>query len=1060
MGSRHCTGCGHGASERARFCELCGAALTQGAMPLRAPSDLESKILQARTGIEGERKQVTVMYTDIVSSMELTRSLDSERWGFVLDRFLAIAASAVHAYEGTVNQFTGDGLMAVFGAPLAHEDHARRACLAVLELQREVVGLAADVATTDGVEFAIRCGLNSGEVVVGAIGDDVHMDFVPVGNTTALGKRIESLAPVGSTAVSASTAALVEGEFELRELGEFEVKGMERRQRVLELVGRGAAQTRLQALAATRGLTRFVGRDEERAVLEGALERAIAGAGGAVGIVGDAGVGKSRLVHEFVAACTARGLAVSSASGVGHGRYVPFLPVLALLRNYFDIDERDAPEIARERVAGAMLALDPAFASDLPWLFEFLGVPDPDGPLPMADPSVRRRRLLTVATQALTARGYDEPAVLVLEDLHWIDDASDAFLEELVEAVAGTRILVVTTYRPGYDDAWMTEGPHIQLSLGPLDPVATEHLLAGLLGGDRSLDELGSLIEARTRGNPFFLEEVVQALVENGRLSGARGAYRLETELEQLALPPTVQAALAARIDRLPPREKTLLQTMSVIGQEAPGDLLSAVSGLGDDELAEAVVVLARGQWVIPPDPSGRRDYVFKHPLTQEVAYGSQLTDWRARAHREVAAAIERTYPEALDERAALVAHHCEAAGDRIAAAGWHARAAGWAEVASPAEGMRHWRRVRQLTSELDGSRESSELAARARVGVLSLGWRLGMSPEETAAIHAEAYDDGQRPRVDLFYSGTLMHSGREREGLEGFRAVSRQSVAAGEEGLVLTASTGVAYAGWVAGFLGEGVEAISYALTLAADDPTIGSGLAFVCPLAHAYGHRGQNLGYQGELDRAHQDFARAIELAHEHDDPETECATYANLALLEAHVGDYDAALGHAAQGRAIADLAGNAIHVIASSVPAGVAEAGTERFADALARAQSDLATIRAHRIGLYYEPLLLATVARSKLGLADPDGALAAAEEAVAIAVARGLGACALAAPITLSQVLLATGGVAAGERVDDVLAGAARVVRESGARLFEPQIHRELAALGRLRDDDATAELGA
>jgi class 3 adenylate cyclase len=273
MGSKRCAECGHRGSESARFCEQCGSALRPDARPLRAPDPLARKILGERAGLEGERKQVTVMFTDIVGSMELTRSLDTERWGVVLDRFLGIAAGAVHGLEGTVNQFTGDGLMAVFGAPVAHEDHARRACLAVLRLQRGVVELAEELARTDRVEFAVRCGLNSGEVIVGSIGDDLHMDFAPLGNTTALGKRMESLAPVGSTAISASTAALVEGEFELRELGEFEVKGAGAPQRVLELVGPGAANTRLEAVAATRGLSRFVGRDAERAALEAALEQ-------------------------------------------------------------------------------------------------------------------------------------------------------------------------------------------------------------------------------------------------------------------------------------------------------------------------------------------------------------------------------------------------------------------------------------------------------------------------------------------------------------------------------------------------------------------------------------------------------------------------------------------------------------------------------------------------------------------------------------------------------------------------------------------------------------------
>jgi tetratricopeptide (TPR) repeat protein len=880
---------------------------------------------------------------------------------------------------------------------------------------------------------------------------------VPVGNTTALGKRIESLAPVGSTAISASTAALVDGEFELRELGEFDVKGAGERHRMLELVGPGPARTRLEALAATRGLSRFVGRDAERTELESALEQALDGDGRAIGIVGDPGVGKSRLVREFGAGCVARGVAVNSSACVAHGRYVPFLPVLALYRDFFEIDERDAPEISRERIASAILPLEPDLAEDMPLLFEFLGVPDPDQPLAPLDPVTRRSRLLAVATRALTARNRDAAAVLVVEDLHWIDDASDAFLEQLVEAVVGTRMLVICTYRPEYDDAWTSAGPNTRLSLGPLDADATDDLLTELLGRDRSLEGLAAVIEARTAGNPFFVEEVVQALVESCRLSGERGDYRLAAELEALILPPTVQAGLAARIDRLPERAKALVETMAVIGQEIPGPLLSGVSDLSESELAETVEALASAQWVVPRGLGRSREYTFKHPLTQEVAYGSQLSGRRARAHRTVAAAIERTYPDGLDERAALLAHHYEAAGDELAGARWHARAATWAEVASPADAMRHWRRVRHLTSALDPSPERDELAATARVGILSLAWRLGVSQDETAALHAEVNADVERFPAALFYAGSLMHSGREREGLEGFRQAARAAVATGDPGLALTVSTGVAYASWIAGSLSEALAAIDRALPLAAGDPTTGSGLAFVCPLAHAYGDRGQCIGYMGELEQAHQNFGRAIEMAREHDDPETQSAAHAKLALLEAEVANYEAALSSAAQGLAIAERAGNAVHIVACSVPAAAAEAGVGRFADALARAESNLATIRQQRIGLYFEPLLLATIARSKLALDEPDDALAAAEEAVQIADARGLTTCALSAPIALAQVLIASRGAAGGERIDIVLARALRVARESRARVFEPQIRRELTALGRLHGDEITVE---
>lgn len=1057
MGTRNCNDCGHRAAGRARFCEQCGAALTPSARPLRAPRTLEDKILRQRTGIEGERKQVTVMYTDIVGSMQLTRSLDTERWGFVLDRFLGIAAAAVHAFEGTVNQFTGDGLMAVFGAPLAHEDHARRACLAVLELQREVAGLAAELARSDEVEFAVRCGLNSGEVIVGSIGDDVHMDFVPIGTTTALGKRIESLAPVGSTAISASTAALVEGEFVVRELGEFEIKGAEARQRVLELVGPGAAQTRLAAVAATRGLSPFIGREAEAAALRSALEHALTGDGRAVAIVGDAGVGKSRLVHEFAAACAARGLTVTSTRGVAHGRYVPLLPMLALYRDYFGIADRGAPALARTRIETMMLALDPAFAADLPLLFEFLGVVDPERPLAPLDHQARQHELLALMRRAVTARSRNEAAVLVVEDLHWIDDASAAFVEQLVEAVAGTRTLLVATCRPEYEVAWASDDPHALLTLGPLDAGATDDLLSALLGGDPSLDGLAALIEARARGNPFFIEEIVQALAENGHLTGTRGKYRLAAELDGLVLPATVQAGLAARIDRLPVREKALVQTMAVIGDEIPGPLLSEVADLSASQLAEAVDVLARAQWVIAHGPTGSSEYVFKHPLTREVAYGSQLSEPRARAHDAVAAAIERTYPGGLDERAALLAHHCEASGETLKAARWHARAAAWAELRSPADGMRHWRRVRQLASELDASPERDELAAEARIGILRLAWRLGVSREETAALHAEAHEHAERFHLDLFYAGSLMHSGREREGLDAFRAAGRQAVAAGDRGRVLTASNGVAYASWIAGSLTEAVETIDRALALAAGDPKAGSGLAFVCPLAHAMQTRGQSVGYMGELEGARRDFDRALELAREHGDAQTESACHANRALLEADVGEIEAALGSAALGLAIAERAGDTIHALACSTPAAVAQAGAGRFAAALALAESNLATIRRHGIGLYYEPALLATIARSRLALGTHDDALAAAEEAVAIADARGLATCALPARIALAQVLMATRGAAAGARIDAILARAARVARESLAHAFEPQIQRQVAALARLRGEDISAE---
>jgi class 3 adenylate cyclase/tetratricopeptide (TPR) repeat protein len=1082
---RHCGQCGHAASEGARFCEQCGSALTPGGRPLQAPDPLAAKILSERPAIEGERKQVTVMFTDIVGSMELTRSLDTERWGVVLDRFLALAAGAVHGLEGTVNQFTGDGLMAVFGAPLAHEDHARRASLAVLELQREVAGFAVELAQSDEVEFAIRCGLNSGEVIVGSIGDDLHMDFTPIGNTTALGKRMESLAPVGSTAISASTAALVAGEFELRELGEFEVKGAAERQRVLELVGPGAAQTRLEAVAATRGLSRFVGRDPERAQLEAALAGALSGKGRAVGIVGEPGVGKSRLVREFVNRCRSRGISVNSAGCVAHGRFVPFLSALALYRHYFGIGERDAPELARERIETTMLALDPAFAADLPLLFDFLGVPDPDRPLAPLDPEARPRQLLSLITRGVKARSRHQPAVLVFEDLHWIDDASAAFLEALVEVATDSRTLLVTTYRPEHQPAWTNTGPHTELALPPLSAEASAELLVDLLGSDTSLDGLAGLIEERTGGNPFFIEEIVQGLAESGHLTGGRGGYRLAGELGDLVLPPTVQAVLAARIDRLPAREKALVQTMSVIGKDVPGPLLSEVSSVVADELAAAVTRLAVAHLVSEQDAAGGgREYVFKHPLTQEVAYGSQLTARRARVHAAVAAAIERTYPDGLDERAALIAHHCEAAGDKLKAVHWHARAGAWAEVTSPADGMRHWRRVRQLASELDSSPAVDELATKARIGILGLAWRLGMSPQETAAIHAEAQEprpgkdasvsvaveqvgdspqqdqppaDRERFLLDVNYSGTLFLGGQGREGLELARRLSREAVASGDPGLAIAVGAAALSANWIAGSLHEAVEVADRVLGLAGDDTTAGAGLAAVSPYSACLKWRGVCAGHAGDVARARSDLERAIAVAREHGDAEMESSAHSMRSWLQTTVGESASALDSAERGLELAEAAGNTLYIARAQAALALAHAHENDIAEALDHAESALATIGERGTGLYLEPMLLASIAKARLRLGEPEAALAAAEEAIEIMDARGLTACALTAPIALAQVLIATEGAAAGERIESVLARAMQVARESGALVYEPQIHHELAALARLRGDEAGAE---
>ena len=618
-----CSHCGAVLRATAKFCDTCAQPVTHGrqAEPKLAgagtptqlapdpcsytPKHLADKILQSKSALEGERKQVTVLFADVKGSMALAEQVDPEEWHRILDRFFQILTDGVHRFEGTVNQYTGDGIMALFGAPIAHEDHAQRACYAALHLRDELRGYAAELKRTRGLSFAVRMGLNSGEVVVGSIGDDLRMDYTAQGHTVGLAQRMEQLADGGTAYLSEHTAKLVQGFFVLRELGVFTVKGVRDALHVFELQGAGAFRSRLDA-ARTRGFSRFVGRAEEMQMLEAALARAQAGHAQIVGIVGEAGLGKSRLSYEFLEGCRARGLMTYEAHGVAHGKTIPLLPILQLCRAFYGITEQDSDARARELIAGRLLLLDDAFRDSLPLVFDFLGVPDPERPVPRIDPEARQRQLFAVFRGVIQARGQRETSVTLLEDLHWFDAGSEAFLEPLLDAQSGTRGLVLLTFRPEYHADWTHKSAYQQLALQPLGPEALRQLLVDLLGTDPSLTGLAAAIHARTAGNPFFSEEVVQVLIEAGTLVGTRGSYRLVAPIAKLEVPGTVHAVLAARIDRLGEREKHVLQTAAVIGKTFAEPVLRRVlfppfEKGGPGGICDASDTVARAQ--IPLNP-------------------------------------------------------------------------------------------------------------------------------------------------------------------------------------------------------------------------------------------------------------------------------------------------------------------------------------------------------------------------------------------------------------------------------------------------------------------------
>src|SRR5262252_1509113 len=608
------------------------------------PRHLAEKILTTRSALEGERKHLSILFVDVVDSMRLAEKLDAEEWHRVLDRVFEILAAAIHGVEGTINQFTGDGVMALFGAPIAHEDHARRACQAALAA-REDLRAYAETLRPRGVELAVRMGINSDEVVVGKIGDDLRMDYTAQGQSVGLAARVQQLAAPGTVLVTENTAQLVEGFCLLSDAGLRSVKGVTAPVRVLELSAMGPARSRLDA-AGRRGLTRLVGRDAELTWLEGVLARSIKSDGQVVGVVGEAGIGKSRLCLEFARRSRARGVALYEAHCPAHAVTVPRFAIRDLLRSFLGLTQTDEVEAMRQSVAEQLSALDASLADAVPLALDVLGV-------------------------------AAQPTLVLIDDAHWLDPASHDLVRELAAAVRGTRSLLLTNFRPEYRPAWTGGSHYQQLALSPLGAEAARELLHELLGSQGALGELADSILERTGGNPFFTEEVVQALVGAGSLVGERGAYRLTAPVEALALPATVQALLASRIDRLNEVAKNVLQAAAVIGKQFDEPLLREASGVAAPrELDAALADLEDLDFIRLVGFSPHPEYAFKHPLMADVAYRSQLGERRAQLHAAVATALEKLRADRLGEYASLIAHHWEASGMRFEASRWKRRAA------------------------------------------------------------------------------------------------------------------------------------------------------------------------------------------------------------------------------------------------------------------------------------------------------------------------------------------------------------------------------------------------
>lgn len=678
-----------------KFCNECGAAVATATTP-------------------AEYKQVTVLFADVVHSMGIAAAVGAERLREIMAELADRCAAVVRRYGGGVDKFTGDGIMAVFGAPVALEDHALRACLTALEVQDQAKRLAVDVRERDGVQLQLRVGLNSGEVIAGQIGSG-PFGYTAVGEQVGMAQRMESGAPPGGVMLSASTARLVDGAVALGEPEMVCIKGANEPVIGYRLLGAGDRRRTTE-----RAESNLVGRRWEMSAVARLFDRALGGHGAVVQVAGEPGIGKSRLVREVAAMAAVRGVEVFSAFCESHTSQVPFHAVARLLRSVTGVEGLDGPA-ARARVRDRIPDADP---EDALLLDDLLGIADPSTAIPAIDPGARRRRVAALVKAARLSR--QSPGVYIVEDAHWIDEVSESMVTDFLTVIPETPSLVLVTYRPEYHGALSRVAGAHTVALAPLSDSETATLVVHLLGADPSVDALGQRVAERAAGNPFFAEELVRELAERGVLRGEPGAYLSAAEVSEVSVPATLQATIAARIDRLDPKAKRTLSAAAVIGSRFGLDLLTV---LGVEPVVDELVA---AELIDRVSDTGQPEYVFHHPLIHSVAYKAQLKSNRSDLHRRVAAAIEAREPESGDENAALIAEHLESAGDLHAAYGWHMRAATWATNRDISAARVSWQRAAKIADALPANPQQAAMRIAPLTMLCGTGWR----------VHADLADD------------------------------------------------------------------------------------------------------------------------------------------------------------------------------------------------------------------------------------------------------------------------------------------------------------------------------
>jgi class 3 adenylate cyclase/tetratricopeptide (TPR) repeat protein len=969
-----CAACGRGCHPAARFCGWCGASRT-----------LPMSVVEPR----GERKQATVLFADIVGSTEMIAGLDAEEAFGRLQPAVEAMAQAVRRFDGTILGRLGDGLKAIFGAPRAQEGHALMACQAALSMQ--------EAMASQPTPIRIRIGLHSGEVVAGAMSAGSSQEQEAQGITLHIASRIEQAAEPGGILLSAACRDLVSAYCDTRQVGTRVLKGIAAPVEVFRLLGLkpGVASDRFR----DENLVQMRGRESEFGILKRALLDAEQGAGSAIGIVAVPGIGKSRLCYEFSEWCRERQVDVFEARAHIFGKATPLLPVLELMRALFRITPLMEAATARRQIEEKLLALDPSFAGDLPFLADFLGLPVPELEGQNIDPKARRARLLRVVQGMVKAAG-SRTSVIVFEDLHWLDEPSQDFLETIVKAASGTNFVVVLNYRPNWPCPWLALPHYRQLRLAELDSGDIDGLVRDLTGDDPTLEKMISHVARQSDGNPFFAEELVRALARSGVLTGERGHYRLaSSEWHEPVLPPTIEAAIGARLDILPEREKMLLQVGAVIGKEYPATLAREVAGISAGEARQLFGRLCDLDLIKASPTVHGPGFAFGHPLIQEVGYAMQLRSRRIALHAAVADAIAQSDWGYQDEFAGLLSHHYEAGGKMTAAARQLIRSATWIGRTNAGEAFRQSKKARQLLGFQSGSRDVEMMRAIASASVLKFGWRVGMTADEADPYAEEALryarefaDDETGPEVLIQYGRFKASTGSA----DAYAALMEEALAmpATDLGLIATIQGALAQAHWMSGFLLKAEAACDAALkTLAIRQRQGFNGIVGLdSPPYTSFDVelwinclKGRILVWLGRFDEANILLGEAFRAeGTSREVPVVQYIAYLASVELACHRNDPVAAHRHAARIRAYADQSDIPyLHVYALFATAR-AKTCSDACADAVRDLQASLEFAAVANAGREYQAQLLAELSYAQYGSGLFDEAAETARTAIEMA----------------------------------------------------------------------------